>query len=96
MKKHMQSHAHLWKKIAIVTLLVTQATSFVFNGNGFSRSYPVKEVAKNECRKTHWDQLPENCKEPLPVISNANYAAYQNNPQYRLIYSVMWGGTYND
>ena len=96
MKKHMHNHSHLWKKVAIAGLLLTQATSFVFNGNSFSWSYPVKEVSKNECRKQHWNTLSADCKETLPIISDANYKQYQNDPKYRLIYSVMWGGTYND
>ncbi len=96
MRTHIKTHSHLRKKVAIVALLLTQATSFVFNGKGFSWSYPLKEVSKNECRKIHWDQLSDDCKQPLPEIDNANYNAYVNNPTYRLIYSVLWGGTYND
>lgn len=96
MKTSVKNRALPWKKIAIVTLLLMQASSFVFNGKGFSWSYPLKEVSKNECRKTAWDELTPDCKEPLPIIHNANYAAYINNPEYRLIYSILWGGTYND
>jgi len=96
MKQHMQNHAHLWKKAAIMTLLVTQATSFIFNGNSFSWSYPVKEVSKNECRKMKWEDIPADCKTALPIISNADYDAHKNDPKYRLVYSIMRGGTYND
>lgn len=97
MKKHFQSHAHLWKKIAIVTLLLTQATSFFFNGNGFSWSYPLKEVAKDSaCRKTKWSELSDDCKIALPIINGANYEAYKNNPTYTSIYTTLWGAPYDN
>lgn len=96
MKKHFHDKAHLWKKVAIISFLLLQATSFAFNGNGFSWSLPFKEISKNECRKQNRNTLTANCKQPLPVIENANYSAYMNNPTYRLAYSVLWGGTYND
>lgn len=96
MKKHFHDKAHLWKKVAIISFLLLQATSFAFNGNGFGWSLPLKEISKNECRKQNWNTLTADCKQPVPVIENANYNAYMNNPTYRLAYSVLWGGTYND
>lgn len=97
MKRHFQGHAHLWKRIAIVAFLLTQATSFFLYGNGFSWSYPLKEVAKNsECRKMKWSELSDDCKQPLPIIHGANYSAYKDNPAYTSIYTTMWGAPYSN
>lgn len=96
MKQHFRAHGHMRKKAAIGTLLLMQTTSFFLDGISFGWSYPVKEISKNECRKQHWSTLSADCKQPLPVIGNADYNSYKNNPTYRLAYSVLWGGTYND
>ncbi|MBP6911285.1 M23 family metallopeptidase [Patescibacteria group bacterium] len=97
MKRHFQSRGHLWKKVAIVAFLLTQATSFFLYGNGFSRSYPLKEVAKSsECRKMKWNELSDDCKQPLPIIHGANYGAYKDNPAYTSIYTTMWGAPYDN
>jgi murein DD-endopeptidase MepM/ murein hydrolase activator NlpD len=32
---------------------------------------------------------------PLPRIVNANYESYKNDAQFRRIYTVLWGGTYD-
>lgn len=32
---------------------------------------------------------------PLPRIVNANYELYKNDSQFRRIYTVLWGGTYD-
>jgi hypothetical protein len=31
----------------------------------------------------------------LPHILNADYVTYKNNTEYRRIYSVLWGSTYD-
>lgn len=96
MKQHFRTHGTMRKKVAISSLLLMQTTSFFLDGISFGWSYPVKEISKNECRKQHWSTLSADCKQQLPIIENANYSAYKNNPTYRLAYSVMRGGTYND
>ncbi len=97
MKRHFQNHAHIWKRTAIVAFLLLQATSFVFNGNGFSWSYPLKEVSKDStCRKSTWDQLSDDCKIALPVIKDANYSQYKDNPAYTTIYTTLWGAPYDN
>ena len=96
MKQHFRTHANIRKKAAIGSLLLMQTTSFFLDGISFGRSYPLKEISKNECRKQHWSTLSAECKQQLPIIENANYSAYKDNPTYRLAYSVLRGGTYND
>lgn len=97
MKQHFSNHAHLWKKTAIIALVLLQAASFAMNGNGFSWSYPLKEVSKDSaCRKTKWSELSEDCKQALPIIKGANYANYKDNPLYTSIYTTMWGAPYDN
>ena len=97
MKQHIKTHAHLWKKTAIIAFLLLQATSFLINGNGFSWSYPLKEVSKDStCRKTARENLSEDCKQPLPIIKGAKYENYKDNPAYTTIYTTMWGAPYDN
>jgi hypothetical protein len=83
------------KKIAIRSILCIQATGFFYD-NSRARSYPIKEVSKPECKKEKWSDLSPECKQPLPRIENAQYANYINNPQYKLVYSTLWGAPYSD
>ena len=97
MKKNWQKNAHLWKKVAIISFLLIQTTSFFLNGNGFSWSYPLKEVSKDSnCRKTNWNDLTDDCKQPLPIIKNADYSAYKNNIAYTSVYTTLWGAPYSN
>lgn len=59
-------------------------------------SYPLNQVSTYECRAqmVSWAELPDSCKVPLPIIRNAHYAAYENNTDYKNIYTVLWGATY--
>jgi hypothetical protein len=61
-------------------------------------SYPIDQVAKplDECKSVHWDQMPDGCKIDLPKIVGGNSEAYKKDELYRLIYSDLWGGTYDD
>ncbi len=97
MKQHLKTNAHLRKKTAIIAFLLLQATSFLINGNGFSWSYPLKEVSKDSaCRKKVWSDLSEDCKQPLPIIKGAKYENYKDNPAYTSIYTTMWGAPYDN
>lgn len=97
MKQHFTTHAHLWKRTAIISFLLLQATSFVLNGNGFSWSYPLKEVSKDStCRKTTWENLDDDCKVALPIIKWAQYDNYRSNPLYTTIYTTMRGAPYDN
>lgn len=51
------------------------------------RNYPVSEIQGKFCEN-------QECTIPLPILHGANYLNYINNPLYRRIYSVLWGGTY--
>jgi murein DD-endopeptidase MepM/ murein hydrolase activator NlpD len=82
--------------MAVWAILLVQATSFLMNNAGYTRTYPVKEIAKPSCKADHRSKLPQECKIALPVIAKANYAAYTDNQLMRLVYSVLRGGTYSD
>lgn len=97
MKEHFANNAHLWKRAAILWFLLLQTTSFVTNGTGFSWSYPLKEVSKDStCRKTDWDELSADCKQPLPIIKWAQYSNYKDNPAYTTIYTTLWWAPYEN
>ncbi len=78
------------KKVAIWSILLIQMTGFFYDNIAQAWSYPVKEVAKPECKADHWSKLSAACKVNLPIIAKANYAAYRDNQLVRLIYSVLW------
>ena len=82
------------KRIAIVTILCLQATGFFYD-NSQARSYPLKEVSKIDCKKDNRDSLSANCKEPLPRIKDAQYNNYINDTNYTMIYTTLWGASYN-
>ncbi len=56
--------------------------------------YPNDQIAKPACRYSAWSTLDDACKMKLPLITNADYASYKDNKEYRRIYSVLWGATY--
>lgn len=64
--------------------------------NNQSLVYPLQEVSTVECRTQEWHTLPTSCKLELPIIHDADYAAYRSNAQYTGIYSVLYGGNYKD
>lgn len=71
-------------------------TGFFYDNIAQAWSYPVKQVAKPECKADHWDKLSPECKINLPIIAKANYSAYRENQLVRLIYSVLWWAPYSD
>jgi Peptidase family M23 len=83
-------------RMAVWAVILLQATSFLLNTWWYTRSYPVKEIAKPSCKSDHWSTLPQECKIALPIVAKANYAAYTDNQLVRLTYSVLRGGTYSD
>ncbi len=61
-------------------------------------SYPIKQVSKplDECKSVHWDKMPEGCIIDLPKIAWGISETYKKDELYRLVYSDLWWGTYND
>lgn len=57
--------------------------------------YPLDQIAKPSCRKEAWSTLDDTCKMTLPRIANADYEKFKNDSQYRRIYTVLWGATYD-
>ena len=61
-------------------------------------SYPLDQVTKPraECKSVNWSTLNDDCKMNLPIIAQANYANYAKDWNTQVIYSDIWGGSYND
>lgn len=57
--------------------------------------YPFVEIAKPACRKDAWSTLGADCKMALPRIVGADYQKYKGDTQFRRIYTVLWGATYD-
>lgn len=78
----------IWMKTSIKNLIFFSV--FLLIGSGLmvhGRNYPVSEIQGKFCQN-------QECTIPLPILHGANYFNYINNPLYRRIYSVLWGGTY--
>ena len=58
-------------------------------------SYPLSQVSVPTiaCKSLHRNDMPESCKQPLPIIKNADYT--QINPSLTMIYSDLWWGSYS-
>ena len=83
-------------------ILLFIASSFLFAGSllfaqsAFANfSYPFEQIAKPSCRKEAWDTLQDTCKITLPKIIGAKYELYKDSTDYRRIYTVLWGTTYD-
>ena len=61
-------------------------------------SYPIKQVSKPlaECKSVRWENMPDWCMIDLPKIIWAKTENYKEDKLYRLIYSDLWGSTYDD
>ncbi len=90
-----------WLYIGELCLAVVLSFSTLIfgNGNGTPNNqelvYPLQEVSTLECRTQERNVLSSSCKKTLPIIKGANYANYENNPEYTDIYTVLFGGSYN-
>jgi murein DD-endopeptidase MepM/ murein hydrolase activator NlpD len=83
------------KKFIILWLALFLDFSITTVAYGSNFWYPFAQIAKPSCRKEAWSTLDDTCKMPLPRIVNANYESYKNDAQFRRIYTVLWGGTYD-
>lgn len=61
-------------------------------------SYPIKQISKplDECKSVHWNKMPDGCIIDLPKIVWGKSETYKKDELYRLVYSDLWWGTYND
>ena len=105
---HHMTHALAYHMETLYVAVFAVVMSLAFLGNSMfadttaklkandSLIYPVKTVTTFACRQEMkpWNELPESCKVPLPIIKNANYKLYENNTEYKNIYTVLWGATY--
>lgn len=57
--------------------------------------YPFDQVASPACRFSAWSTLSPGCKIALPRIAGAEYSKFKDDKNYRRIYSVLWGSTYD-
>lgn len=81
------------KKLLVIPLFAL-ASTLLFNWTTHWWSYPLKEVSQLSCKRTEWGQLDAKCKQPLPIVNNANYEKHMDNTAYTYIYSTLWGATY--
>jgi len=97
-RNHMKANKKVRKRVAIWSILLLQATGFFYDNVSYWWSYPLKQVTSptGTCKQQDRDQLSNDCKISLPVIAKADYETYKTNQLYRLVYSTLWGGTYND
>ena len=58
-------------------------------------SFPLEEVALPSCKGDHWDDLDNECKMPLKVLSAEDRQQLQDNPLGLLLYSMLRGASYN-
>lgn len=84
----------------LVVGIFSFSTLIFGNGNATPNNtqlvYPLHEVSTLDCRHQEWATLNEACKLSLPIIQNADYDRYRNNKNYTDIYTVLFGGHYND
>lgn len=57
--------------------------------------YPFKEISKSDCRFQSFDTLSADCKKDLPILHTADYKKYKDDYNYRRVYTVLWGATYD-
>lgn len=80
------------KKIILFLILIGSVWDLAYAGNFV---YPFVQVAVPKCRFSAWSSLGDDCKMPIPKIINANYTAFKSDSNFRKIYSILWGSTYN-
>lgn len=82
------------KKIRIALLAALGfAWPLAANAGGFV--YPFDKVSATSCKWNAWSTLGDDCKIDLPKITGAKYSEFEKNQQYRRIYTVLWGATYD-
>ncbi len=87
---------HFWE-LCLALLFMTGSYMF-WSGeslpNNANLVYPLHQVSTLECRNQPFSTLSDNCKINLPLINQANYDSYQDNPVYTGIYTALWGASY--
>lgn len=83
---------HCCKKISVLSIVML----LLVYGNALweTRQYPVSSISAPACAKIPRTMLPSYCIKPLPIIHDARYVLFQNNPLYRRTYTVMRASTY--
>ncbi|MDD4151163.1 MAG: M23 family metallopeptidase [Candidatus Gracilibacteria bacterium] len=57
--------------------------------------YPFKEISKSDCRFENFDTLSKDCKKDFPILHTADYKKLKDDYNYRRVYTVLWGATYD-
>ena len=76
----MKTNTKIKKAISILTLSVLTLGFFPLNINTTNASsnivFPLKKVAKLECRFNEFDTLWSDCLEDLPILRTSDYQRY--------------------
>lgn len=57
--------------------------------------YPFKEISKSDCRFSNFETLWANCIKDFPILKTSDYKKYKDDYNYRRVYTVLWGATYD-
>ncbi len=97
----MKTNNYINRFISFVTLFILLTSNIVIDEVKASSnriSYPLKKVAKLECRFTDFDDLKSNCKEDLKILHSKDYEKYikQNwgYNDYTRRYTELWWASY--
>ena len=76
----METNIKIRKIVSGFTILALLSTNLAFinttNASNSKVVYPIKEVAKLECRYTEFDELSSKCKKNLPILKTKDYTKY--------------------
>lgn len=92
---HIGIHMGELMLIAIVWMMSLMFAWGIGLPNNDDLEYPLQEVSTLECRTQYWEEMPSECKIPLPIINGANYEQYKDTLVYRQIYTVLFGWSYS-
>lgn len=72
------------------------ASLFALNqANAADIIYPLKEISKPSCKYQDFADLKSSCIQDFPVLKTKNYEKLKDDYDYRRIYTVLWGATYD-
>ena len=98
----MKTNTKIKKAISTLTLSVLTLGFFPLNINTTNASsnivFPLKKVAKLECRFNEFDTLWSDCLEDLPILRTSDYQRYATENwgynKFTRRYTVLWWASY--
>ena len=57
---------------------------------GWGWQFPLQQISLPECKAFTWDDMPEECKFDIPILSPDQYNRLAQEPDIRFTYSVLW------